>query len=149
MRHLLALLSLGAALLLAPTAWAADPATPDEAKAMAIKAAAYLTSVGPEKAFPEFNAHDGPWHDRELYVIVEDGKAMMMVNGAIPGMVGKPMIDLKDVNGKAFNREMIEIKDQGWVNFTWRNPLTKAMQPKTVYIVRVGDYVVGVGAYVN
>ena len=50
-------------LLAAPMANAADQATPDEAKAMAIKAVEYLKSAGPEKAFAEFDAKDGRWHD--------------------------------------------------------------------------------------
>ena len=45
-------------------AFATGAATPDEAKAMAMKAADYLKSSGPEKAFPAFSAKDGPWHDR-------------------------------------------------------------------------------------
>jgi cytochrome c len=149
MRRLLPLLLAPAMALLLAAAWATNQATPDDAKAMAIKAAGYLTSVGPEKAFPEFNAKDGPWHDRELYVVALDGNGVMVVNGALPGMIGKPMLTLKDVNGKEFNREMVDIKDQGWVRFTWRNPLTNAMQLKAQYIVRVGEYVVGVGAYVE
>jgi cytochrome c len=64
-------------------------------------------------------------------------------------MIGKPMLTLKDVNGKEFNREMVDINGQGWVRFAWRNPLTNAMQLKAQYMVRVGEYVVGVGAYVD
>ena len=44
----------------------------DDAKVMAVKAAEYLKANGPEKAFPEFSAKDGPWHDRDLYVTVQD-----------------------------------------------------------------------------
>ena len=38
-------------------------------------------------------------------------------------------------------------QDAGWVDFKWQNPLTKAVEPKSMYEVRVGEYVVGVGAY--
>ena len=108
MRRLLPLSMVpGMALLLA-----AGQATQDDAKAMAITAATYLRSASPEKTVPEFNAKDGPWHDRELYVVALDGNGVMVVNGALPGMIGKPMLTLKDVNGKEFNREMVEIKDQ-------------------------------------
>jgi cytochrome c len=37
--------------------------------------------------------------------------------------------------------------DRGWVDYKWQNPITKAVSHKTAYAVRVGDYVVGVGAY--
>ena len=134
-------------LLLAPAVYAAGQATPDDAKAMAIKAAEYLKSAGPDKAFPEFDAKDGPWHDRDLYVTVQDSNGVMVAHGTNAGLIGKPMLDPRDVDGKAFNREIHEIKDTGWVNFKWQNPLTKAVEPKTMYEVRVGEYIVGVGAY--
>jgi len=81
MKRLLRLIALGSALLFAPAVLAAGQATPDEAKAMAVNAAEYLKSVGPEKAFAEFNAKDGPWHDRDLYVIVENDQGVMMMHG--------------------------------------------------------------------
>ncbi|HET7880486.1 MAG TPA: cache domain-containing protein, partial [Acetobacteraceae bacterium] len=126
---------------------AAGQATPDEAKVMAIKAADYLKSVGPEKAFPEFDAKDGPWHDRDLYVIVQDNKGVMVAHGTTAALIGKSTLDLKDVDGKPFNRETQAIQDAGWIEFKWQNPLTKTVEPKKQYIVRVGDYLVGVGAY--
>jgi cytochrome c len=134
-------------LLAAPMANAADQATPDEAKAMAIKAVEYLKSAGPEKAFAEFDAKDGRWHDRVLYVTVLDSNGVAVAQGNNPGLVGKSVIDLRDVDGKSFAREMIAVKDASWVNFKWQNPVTKAVEPKTSYEVRVGEYVVGVGAY--
>jgi cytochrome c len=145
----LSLLGLAAALVVARTVLAAGQATPDEAKAMAIKAAEYLKSVGPEKAFPEFDARDGPWRDRDLYVFVDDTKGVMVANGTNPGLIGKSVVELRDVDGKAFHHEILAIADAGWVDFKWRNPVTNAVEPKTTYEVRVGDYIVGVGAYVK
>lgn len=128
-------------------AWAAGQGTPDEAKAMATKAAEYLKSVGPEKAFPEFDAKEGVWHDRDLYVMVQDSKGVMVAHGTNPSLIGRSMLDLKDVDGKPFNREVQAIKDADWVNYKWQNPLTKAVEPKAAYEVRVGEFLVGVGAY--
>jgi cytochrome c len=139
--------TIGAFLLSATLAMAAGQATPDDAKAMAIKAAEYLKSVGPDKAFPAFDAKDGLWHDRDLYVTVQDSKGVMVAHGTNPGLIGKSVIDLKDVDGKPFNREVQAVTDSGWVNFKWQNPLTKSVETKTQYTIRVGDYIVGVGAY--
>jgi cytochrome c len=80
-------------------------------------------------------------------VTVLDSKGVAVVQGNNAGLIGKSTIDLKDVDGKAFIREMIAVADAGWVEFKWQNPLTKAVEAKTAYEVRVGDYVVGVGAY--
>src|SRR6476620_9920595 len=139
--------ALAAALLLAPAALAAGLATPDEAKAMAIKAAAFLNSEGPEKAFPAFSAKDGMWHDRDLYVTVQDSKGVMVAHGTNGGLIGKSVIDLKDVDGKPFNRDVQAIKEAAWIDYKWQNPATKAVEAKTSYQVRVGEYIVGVGAY--
>jgi hypothetical protein len=147
MNRTLGTMMLGASLLSAPFALAAGQATPEEAKAMAIKAAAYLKEVGPEKAFPEFDAKEGPWHDRDLYVTVQDSKGILVAHGTNAGLIGKSMMDLKDVDGKPFTHEIQAVKDVGWVDYKWQNPVTKAVEPKTAYEVRVGEYIVGVGAY--
>jgi cytochrome c len=130
-------------------AFAADRATPDEAKAMAEKAAEFLKANGPEKSFTAFQAKDGGFQDRDLYVTVQDSKGVMVCHGTTPALIGKSMLDLKDVDRKPFNREIQAIKDTGWVEFKWLNPVTKMVEPKRNYEIRVGEYLVGVGAYVN
>ena len=133
MARSLTLLALGATLLFAPSAWAAGQGTPDEAKAMAVKAADYLKSAGPDKAFPEFDAKGGPWHDRDLYVIVSQN-GVVVAHGTNPGLIGKSVLDLRDVDGKQFVREADKITDAGWVTYKWQNPVTKVVEPKARYI---------------
>jgi cytochrome c len=58
-------------LLFTTGAFAGDSGTPDEAKAMAIRAGDLLKAEGPEKAFPEFEK-GAAFHDRDLYVMVYD-----------------------------------------------------------------------------
>ena len=129
------------------TAFAGDRGTPDEAKAMAEKAATYLKENGFEKACGAFHAKDGGFQDRDLYVTVQDNKGNMVCHGTTTALEGKSMLPLKDVDGKAFNVDIQAIKDTGWVEFKWLNPVTKAVEPKKNYEIRVGDYLVGVGAY--
>lgn len=142
---LVALLILG----FAASAGAADRATPDEAKAMAIKAAEYLKANGPDKAFEAFKAADAGFRDRDLYVWVQDDKGTMVFHPINAALIGKSMLDLRDVDGKAFNRDVQAVTDAGWVDYKWQDPQTKAVEPKKSYIVRVGNYLVGVGAYVK
>jgi signal transduction histidine kinase len=130
-------------------ALAAEYASVADAKAMAIKAAEFLKANGPEKSFAAFQAKEGPFHDRDLYVFVEDSDGIMVSHGTNPGLIGKSMMPLRDVDGKAFNVEMQAVKDTGWVEYKWQNPQTKAVEPKKAYIIRVGNYIVGVGAYVK
>ena len=99
---LVALLILG----FAASAGAADHATPDEAKTMAIKAADYLKANGPEKAFAAFKAADGGFRDRDLYVVVQDNKGNMVFHPIAAALIGKSVLDLKDVDGRPFNRDV-------------------------------------------
>jgi len=39
------------------------------------------------------------------------------------------------------------VQDAGWVEYKWQNPVSKAIEAKATYVVRVGQYSVGVGAY--
>jgi signal transduction histidine kinase len=36
---------------------------------------------------------------------------------------------------------------KGWVEYSWYNPCSRKLEPKASYILRVGDFIVGVGAY--
>lgn len=150
MRQSLSVFLLSSALLLSVTAAsAAGIATQDEAKAMAVKAAGYLQQVGPQKAFAAFDAKDGPWHDRDLYVTVQDSKGVMVAHGTNPGLIGKSMLALKDVDGKPFNVQIQAIKNAEWIDYKWQNPVTKAVEAKRAYEIRTGEYIIGVGAYVQ
>lgn len=140
------------AAFLAVVAWAGQPAfaqsgTMDEAKALATKAAAFLKSNGPDKAFPAFTS--GPeWHDRDLYVFVYDTDGKAVAHGGNPALVGKVLIDLKDVDGKPFVRDFVAVKGApAWVDYKWKNPQSQAVEAKTSYIVPVDTFRVGVGTY--
>lgn len=147
MKHTVSALVVGAALLFASAALAADQGSPDEAKVMATKAAEYLKSVGPDKAFAEFDAKDGPWHDRDLYVYVLSDDGVMRAHGTNPGLIGKSVATVKDVDGNPMNAPILAVKTADWVHYKWQNPVTKTVEPKVAYCVRIGEYVVVVGAY--
>ena len=114
---------------------------------MATRAAQYLKDAGPETAFAAFDAAAGPWHDRDLYVFVSDPSCKMLSHGANRALIGKQLFNLKDVDGKPIMQEIVAVKEAGWVEYKWQNPVTKAIEPKMSYVVRVGEYSVGVGAY--
>jgi hypothetical protein len=133
-------------LLCTGTARAGDGGTPDEAKAMAIRAGDLLRSDGTDKAFPEFNA-GAAFHDRDLYVMVYDQTGKCVSHGANPALIGKTLIDLKDTDGKYLIKDLVAVETAGWVDYKWPHPATKKIEPKTTYVVRVGEYRIGVGAY--
>jgi hypothetical protein len=132
---------------LSSTALTDERATPDEAKTMAIKAAEYIKSAGPDVAYKAFTERSPGWFDRDLYVFVVRSDGVTLAHGGNPVLVGKNLASLKDVDGKPFIVDIVAVKGQGWVDYKWKNPQSQAVEQKTSYVVSVDDTAVGVGAY--
>src|SRR5262245_20804991 len=105
---LLTYLIIGIALV--GSASAEERGSPDEAKQMAVRAAEYLKRNCPDKAFRAIN-EEPSFHDRDLYVFVQSADGTIVANGANKAIIGKNLIDKKDVEGKAMGREVISTKD--------------------------------------
>jgi cytochrome c len=153
MRGLLLCGALALSLFAAPGPASADErhGTADEAKAMVEKAVAMIKETGPEKAFAAFgDPANKDFHDRDLYVFVRSMDGNTVAHGANKGMIGHTSLELKDADGKLYNKEMIELaqsKGSGWVDYRWVNPVDKKIEQKSSYIFKMGDYVVGAGFY--
>jgi cytochrome c len=131
---------------------AGDNATKDEAVAMVKKAIEYIKSNGNDKAFEEISNTKGQFVDRDLYVVVYDMNAKCLAHGQKKSMVGKDLLDFKDVDGKPYMQERIELMKKqptAWQEYKFMNPLTKKVEPKEMYIERFGDLIVGAGIYKN
>lgn len=130
-------------------AWAAGTAA--DAKAMVEKGAAFLKANGKEKAFKEFT-EGSQFKKDDLYVFVIDMKGMTLAHGGNPKLVGKDMSGLKDADGKFFIKAMIDganAKGSGWSDYKWTNPVTKKIDAKSTYFLKVDDVIVGCGIYKN
>lgn len=131
-------------------AWAEERATPAEAQALAQKAAAHAAQVGAEQAFKDFSG-DAQWKVKDLYVFAYSMKGDCLASGANAQLIGKNQINMKDPDGKPFIQEMIAALQGGKhsVDYNWPNPLTKKVEPKTSYVVKLANYdgFVGAGAY--
>ena len=125
--------------------------TADEAKAMVEKAVVLVKQAGAEQAFAAFNdPANKDFHDRDLYIFVRSMDGNTVAHGANKGMIGHTSLELKDADGKLYNKEMIELasaKGSGWVEYRWVNPMDKKIEQKASFIQKVGDYIVGAGFY--
>ena len=122
----------------------------DEAKAMVEKAAAYLQANSKEKALKEFNNPQGQFVKGELYVFAWDMNGTSIAHPINPKQVGVNVLDVPDVDGKYFRKEGMElVKKNGtaWVDYKFKNPKTNKVEQKTTYLKKVGDIVLGCGAY--
>ncbi len=148
MKRLFVLITIGFFFAAAGTVYAAD--TPAQAKAMVEKAIAYYKANGKEKALAEISNQKGQFVKGDIYVTVYDLTGKCLAHGANPKMIGMDLIDMKDPDGKYFVKERIEIaktKGKGWQDFKFSNPVTKKIEPKTMYIEKVDDIIFGCGAY--
>lgn len=140
-----------AAMMFSVIANAQERASADEAVAFVKKAVAHLKKHGKEKAFADFaDTQNKQFHDRDLYIFVYDLKGVCVAHGNNPKMVGKDLSQMKDANGKTIIKDFIDLvnnKGAGWVEYSWPNPITKNVELKSSYIVKVDDILLGAGIY--
>lgn len=142
-------LSLATCLLAMPAL--AQNASRDDATAMVKKGVAYIKANGVEKAYAEITAKNPQFVKSDLYLVVYGMDGKCLAHGANEKQVGKDLIDLKDVDGKAFVRERVELgksKPAGfWQDYKFTNPATKKIEPKQMYCERLGETLVCGGVY--
>ena len=131
-------------------AHAADNATKEEAVAMVKKGVAFIRGSGKDKGYAEISTKGGKFSDRDLYLVVYGLDGTVHAHGANEKMIGKNLIDLKDVDGKPFVKERVELsqsKGTFWQDYKFTNPVTKKIEPKQMYCERLDDVAVCGGIY--
>ena len=123
----------------------------EQAQAMVERAAAFLKDNGRDKALAEFSNPKGQFIDRDLYVLAyaaADG--IRLSHPYNPKLIGKSVAEAKDIDGKAYGQEILDVgngKGSGWVDYKYTDPATKKLGDKTLYVLKVGDILLGCGAY--
>lgn len=135
----------------APNALAAEgKASAAEATAMVKKGVAFIKADGKDKGFAEISNKGGQFTDRDLYLTVYGMDGVVRAHGANEKMIGKNLIDLKDVDGKAFVKERVELaasKGTFWQDYKFTNPVTKKIEPKSMYCEKLDEVIVCGGIY--
>ena len=125
-------------------------ATAEQATAMVKKGVAFIKANGTEKGYAEITSKTSPFKHQDLYLVVYGLDGTVHAHGANEKMVGRNLIDLKDVDGKAFVKERVELgKTQVsfWQDYKFTNPESKKIEPKTMYCERLEQTVVCGGIY--
>jgi len=143
-------LALVAAVLAAPAFATAEFASKDEAVAMVKKGVAYIKGNGKEKGYAEITNKKGSFTDRDLYLVVYGLDGTVFAHGANEKQVGRNLIDLKDIDGKPFVKERVEMAQKQasfWQEYKFTDPVTRKVEPKQMYCERLEDAVVCGGIY--
>ena len=125
-------------------------ATKDEAVAMVKKGVAFIKKEGKDKGYAEITNKKGQFTDRDLYLVVYGLDGKVLAHGANEQLVGRNLIDAKDVDGKEFMRERVEMAKANasfWQDYKYTNPVTKKIEAKQMYCERLDDTVVCGGIY--
>ena len=125
---------------------------PNEKDAISLveKGAAFMKAKGKDEMIKEINAKNPDYVQGPLYLVMRDNKGVVLANPVNPAMVGKDLIDVPDVDGKLFRREILEVaktKGKGWVDYKFKNPASGKVEAKTSYIYKVGDVTLEAGIY--
>ena len=131
-------------------AWAQEHATRAEAEAMVKKGVAYIKANGKDKGYSEITNKNSEFHDRDLYLYVTRLDGINLAHGTNAKMVGKDTSELKDLDGKAYVRERLDLaktKTSFWQDYKYTNPVTKKPEPKSAYCERLDDALVCGGIY--
>ncbi len=152
MKTLVAQLALVAsAITLATAAHAGPNASKDDAVAMVKKGIAFIKANGVEKGYAAISDKAGPFIDRDLYLVVYGLDGKCLAHGANAKQIGKELIDLTDIDGKYFVKERVALarsKPAGfWQDYKFTNPVSKKIEPKTMYCEKLGETAVCGGVY--
>ncbi len=127
-----------------------EHATKDEAVAMVKKGVAFIKSNGTAKGYAEITSKTSQFTDRDLYLVVYGLDGTVHAHGANEKQVGRNLIDLKDIDGKPFVKERVELgrsKGTFWQDYKFTNPVSKKVEPKQMYCERLEETVVCGGVY--
>lgn len=130
--------------------FAAEFATRDEAIAMVKKGVTYLKANGKEKGYAEISNKKGQFNDRDLYLVVYGMDGVVYAHGANEKQVGRNLLELKDVDGKAFVKERVELASKQptfWQDYKFSDPVTHKIEPKETYCERLEEVIVCGGIY--
>lgn len=118
---------------------------------MAERGAAFIKAHGKDEMIRKVAARDPSFIQGSLYVDIRDLKTgIVLAHPVNPSIVGKDLTDVPDASGKKYRREIIDLaasKGSGWVDYQYKNPTSGKLEPKTTYILRVGDVVLEAGIY--
>lgn len=126
----------------------------DRGRAVALvkEGAAHVKHLGVQKACADLNDPRGRFAQGEYYVFAIDMQGVRLAFSPDPRSVGTNVMDQTDAEGFPLGRHinaMARNPGFGWIDYKYLNPKTGRIQPKSVYIERVGDVILGCGIYLG
>ena len=128
---------------------AEEKATREECVVRCKIASKLIQKIGLEAALKKINDPNGPFIWKDTYVFVFEDETCKILAHKRPRIIGFVARDLKDVNGKLYFHEFLQLahtKGEGWVSYMYPKTRGAEPEPKTSYILNVPGEKVIVGA---
>ena len=126
-------------------------ATKEDAVAMVKKGVAAIKAKDKDKVYADISDKaNADFRHLDLYLVVYALDGTVRAHGANAKMIGKNLIELKDIDGKAFVKERVEMAKANptfWQDYKFTNPETKKIEPKSMYCEKLDDTAVCGGIY--
>ncbi|HDS16708.1 MAG TPA: hypothetical protein ENN66_08925 [Proteobacteria bacterium] len=149
-RILLATIILAASLIVCSgITLAGDFATTDECISMCKKAVAMYNEKGEEATFQAINDQSGPFVWKDSYVFAMNAEnGIILAHPMKPGLIGKDLLALKDINGTMIFVELLKAAKagEGWAHYMWPKPGEKQASKKASYIYTIPGTTIAMGA---
>lgn len=129
----------------------AENATRDECVAKVQKAVKIAVEQGKDAALQAVGDKAGGfvWKDSYVFGTTAD-EAVTVAHPIKPGLVGKNLLHVKDVNGVLLFAEIAKVASsdagKGWVDYMWPKPGEKKPSQKHTYVERVPSMNLAFGA---
>jgi len=136
-----------------------EPYEFDETKKLVayVEDAADLIKVKGIAAFADFARKNSKWLNGNRYLFAYDLHGTCIFHPVTPELIGRNIINMKDLNGKPVIVEIVQIASNtkhpsGWVHYLWMEPGEIYPEYKSSYIMRVTDpaghmFAIGSGNY--
>ena len=136
-----------------------EPYEFDETKKLVafVEDAAGLIQTKGLVAFRDFTHKNSKWLSGNRYLFAYDLYGTCIFHPVTPELIGRNIINMKDLNGKPVIREIVQIASNtkhpyGWVHYLWMEPGEIYPEYKSSYIMRVTDpaghvFAIGSGNY--
>jgi cytochrome c len=124
----------------------------DYAKYWVEQAISFYKAVGKDVALAEFSNPNGMFVQGEMYIFVLSTSGKMLAHGVNERFAGIDFIDVKDSDGKPFNREIVDTaiaKGSGWVEYKWYHPRRNRVLPKKAFFQKADDLIVCSAIYID
>ena len=129
--------------------FAEEKATKEECVVRCKIASELIQKIGLDAALAKINDPNGPFIWKDTYVFVFEDENCKILAHKSPVAIGYVAKDLKDVNGKLYFHEFLQVaktKGEGWVSYMYPKTRGATPEPKTSYILKVPGEKVIVGA---